>query len=215
MLFNQLFIDNYKPMCAFFHAGVRDFICETCGKSFKRKNHLEVHRRTHTGETPLQWVQWNICHIHGNTCRFTRCFSQTCLYRCEICGYQCRQRASLNWHMRKHTSEAHFNYTCEHCGKRFEKLDSVKFHKLKSHPDKQPTWKTLTEKTLKRFIKDCGTKYLFSSNCILCTFTFVKIKSMVLTYNMLDRYLNRGENDMQKHRETSIKRIKTVCLLTV
>lgn len=34
--------------------GIREFTCETCGKSFKRKNHLEVHRRTHTGETPLQ-----------------------------------------------------------------------------------------------------------------------------------------------------------------
>ncbi|KAL7988353.1 hypothetical protein Chor_007272 [Crotalus horridus] len=88
--------------------GVREFTCETCGKSFKRKNHLEVHRRTHTGETPLQ---------------------------CEICGYQCRQRSSLNWHMKKHTSEVQYNFTCEYCGKRFEKLDSVKFHKLKSHPD--------------------------------------------------------------------------------
>lgn len=57
------------------------------------------------------------------------------LCRCEICGYQCRQRASLNWHMKKHTSDVHYNFTCEHCGKRFEKLDSVKFHKLKSHPD--------------------------------------------------------------------------------
>lgn len=37
-----------------FFSGVREFTCETCGKSFKRKNHLEVHRRTHTGETPLQ-----------------------------------------------------------------------------------------------------------------------------------------------------------------
>ena len=37
-----------------FPPGVREFTCETCGKSFKRKNHLEVHRRTHTGETPLQ-----------------------------------------------------------------------------------------------------------------------------------------------------------------
>lgn len=36
------------------YPGVREFTCETCGKSFKRKNHLEVHRRTHTGETPLQ-----------------------------------------------------------------------------------------------------------------------------------------------------------------
>lgn len=58
--------------------------------------------------------------------------------RCEICGYQCRQRASLNWHMKKHTAEVQYNFTCEHCGKRFEKLDSVKFHTLKSHPDHKP-----------------------------------------------------------------------------
>ncbi|KAG9264525.1 zinc finger protein 653 isoform X2 [Astyanax mexicanus] len=108
----KFYLSNHLHRHMIIHSGVRDFICETCGKSFKRKNHLEVHRRTHTGETPLQ---------------------------CEICGYQCRQRASLNWHMKKHTPEAHYNYTCEHCGKRFEKLDSVKFHKLKSHPDKQTT----------------------------------------------------------------------------
>nr|XP_046272600.1 zinc finger protein 653 isoform X2 [Scatophagus argus] len=108
----KFYLSNHLHRHMIIHSGVRDFICETCGKSFKRKNHLEVHRRTHTGETPLQ---------------------------CEICGYQCRQRASLNWHMKKHTPEAHYNYTCEFCEKRFEKLDSVKFHKLKSHPDKQAT----------------------------------------------------------------------------
>lgn len=42
--------------------------------------------------------------------------------------------------MKKHTPEAQYNFTCEFCEKRFEKLDSVKFHKLKSHPDKQATW---------------------------------------------------------------------------
>ncbi|CAF93710.1 unnamed protein product [Tetraodon nigroviridis] len=108
----KFYLSNHLHRHMIIHSGVRDFICETCGKSFKRKNHLEVHRRTHTGETPLQ---------------------------CEICGYQCRQRASLNWHMKKHTPEAHYNYTCEFCHKRFEKLDSVKFHKVKSHPDKQTT----------------------------------------------------------------------------
>nr|XP_020478754.1 zinc finger protein 653 isoform X2 [Monopterus albus] len=108
----KFYLSNHLHRHMIIHSGVRDFICETCGKSFKRKNHLEVHRRTHTGETPLQ---------------------------CEICGYQCRQRASLNWHMRKHTPEAHYNFTCDFCDKRFEKLDSVKFHKLKSHPDKQAT----------------------------------------------------------------------------
>ncbi|XP_011604300.1 zinc finger protein 653 [Takifugu rubripes] len=108
----KFYLSNHLHRHMIIHSGVRDFICETCGKSFKRKNHLEVHRRTHTGETPLQ---------------------------CEICGYQCRQRASLNWHMKKHTPEAHYNYTCEFCHKRFEKLDSVKFHKVKSHPEKQTT----------------------------------------------------------------------------
>uniref|UniRef100_H2MPS3 Zinc finger protein 653 n=1 Tax=Oryzias latipes TaxID=8090 RepID=H2MPS3_ORYLA len=108
----KFYLSNHLHRHMIIHSGVRDFICETCGKSFKRKNHLEVHRRTHTGETPLQ---------------------------CEICGYQCRQRASLNWHMKKHTPEAHYNFTCEFCDKRFEKLDSVKFHKLKSHPERQET----------------------------------------------------------------------------
>ncbi|KAM9391726.1 zinc finger protein 653 [Pholidichthys leucotaenia] len=108
----KFYLSNHLHRHMIIHSGVRDFICETCGKSFKRKNHLEVHRRTHTGETPLQ---------------------------CEICGYQCRQRASLNWHMKKHTPEAHYNFTCEFCNKRFEKLGSVKFHKLKSHPDKLAT----------------------------------------------------------------------------
>ncbi|KAK1153747.1 zinc finger protein 653-like isoform X1 [Acipenser oxyrinchus oxyrinchus] len=93
------------------HSEARDFTCALCAKSFKRKNHLEVHQRTHTGETPLQ---------------------------CQYCGFQCRQRASLNWHMKKkHTPAAvQYDYTCELCGKGFEKVESVKFHKLKSHPER-------------------------------------------------------------------------------
>uniref|UniRef100_A0A8C6TPP1 Zinc finger protein 653 n=1 Tax=Neogobius melanostomus TaxID=47308 RepID=A0A8C6TPP1_9GOBI len=108
----KFYLSNHLHRHMIIHSGVRDFTCETCGKSFKRKNHLEVHRRTHTGETPLQ---------------------------CEICGYQCRQRASLNWHMKKHTSEAQYNFTCDFCHKKFERLESVKFHKLKSHPEQLTT----------------------------------------------------------------------------
>ncbi|KAG8546887.1 hypothetical protein GDO81_029606 [Engystomops pustulosus] len=108
----KFYLTNHLRRHMIIHTGVREFICETCGKSFKRKSHLEVHRRTHTGETPLQ---------------------------CEVCGFQCRQRASLNWHMKKHGSTIQYSFSCEECGKLFEKLDSVKFHKLKSHPEGRAT----------------------------------------------------------------------------
>ncbi|XP_053320654.1 zinc finger protein 653 [Spea bombifrons] len=108
----RFYLSNHLRRHMIIHTGIREFICETCGKSFKRKSHLEVHRRTHTGETPLQ---------------------------CEVCGFQCRQRASLNWHMKKHQAEIQYSFSCEHCGKLFEKRDSVKFHKLKSHPEGRMT----------------------------------------------------------------------------
>ncbi|XP_075062807.1 zinc finger protein 653 isoform X2 [Mixophyes fleayi] len=108
----RFYLSNHLRRHMIIHTGIREFICETCGKSFKRKSHLEVHRRTHTGETPLQ---------------------------CEVCGFQCRQRASLNWHMKKHGSEIQYSFSCEQCGKLFEKRESVKFHKLKSHPEGRAT----------------------------------------------------------------------------
>lgn len=59
--------------------------------------------------------------------------------RCEICGFTCRQKASLNWHRRKHAeTAAALRFPCELCGKRFEKLDSVAAHRSRSHPDQAP-----------------------------------------------------------------------------
>lgn len=55
--------------------------------------------------------------------------------RCEICGFTCRQKASLNWHMKKHDAEASYQFSCSICGKKFEKKDSVVAHKAKSHPE--------------------------------------------------------------------------------
>uniref|UniRef100_K7FG91 Zinc finger protein 653 n=1 Tax=Pelodiscus sinensis TaxID=13735 RepID=K7FG91_PELSI len=111
-----------------------------CGKKFYLSNHLRRHMIIHSALRPRS--------VHDTGAGWARDSSPGAEMRpllggawqlCEICGYQCRQRASLNWHMKKHTAEVQYNFTCEHCGKRFEKLDSVKFHKLKSHPDHKAT----------------------------------------------------------------------------
>uniref|UniRef100_A0A4W6BQX5 E3 ubiquitin-protein ligase ZFP91 n=1 Tax=Lates calcarifer TaxID=8187 RepID=A0A4W6BQX5_LATCA len=86
----------------------RDYICEFCARAFKSSHNLAVHRMIHTGEKPLQ---------------------------CEICGFTCRQKASLNWHMKKHDADATYQFSCSICGKKFEKKDCVVAHKAKSHPE--------------------------------------------------------------------------------
>ncbi|OXB74436.1 UNVERIFIED_CONTAM: hypothetical protein H355_002501 [Colinus virginianus] len=58
--------------------------------------------------------------------------------RCEICGFTCRQKASLNWHMKKHDADAFYQFSCDLCGKKFEKKDNVTAHKSKSHPEAPP-----------------------------------------------------------------------------
>ncbi|NXF10154.1 ZFP91 ligase, partial [Smithornis capensis] len=85
-----------------------DYICEYCARAFKSSHNLAVHRMIHTGEKPLQ---------------------------CEICGFTCRQKASLNWHMKKHDADSFYQFSCNICGKKFEKKDSVVAHKAKSHPE--------------------------------------------------------------------------------
>ncbi|XP_069485004.1 zinc finger protein 692-like [Ambystoma mexicanum] len=89
------------------HSDRRDFICEFCARAFRSSSNLVIHRRIHTGEKPLQ---------------------------CEICGVTCRQKASLNWHMKKHDADSFYLFSCDACGKKFEKRDNVTAHKKKKHP---------------------------------------------------------------------------------
>ncbi|XP_067408106.1 zinc finger protein 692 isoform X2 [Emydura macquarii macquarii] len=89
------------------HSDKRDYICEFCARSFRTSSNLIIHRRIHTGEKPLQ---------------------------CEICGFTCRQKASLNWHMKKHDADSFYQFSCDICGKKFEKKDNVTAHKSRSHP---------------------------------------------------------------------------------
>lgn len=54
--------------------------------------------------------------------------------RCEVCGFQCRQRASLKYHMTKHKAEADLEFACLICKKRFEKAHNLNVHMSMIHP---------------------------------------------------------------------------------
>lgn len=61
-------------------------------------------------------------------------FFQMFYFRCEVCGFQCRQRASLKYHMTKHKAEADLEFACQICEKRFEKAHNLNVHMSMVHP---------------------------------------------------------------------------------
>lgn len=75
---------------------------------------------------PSRSVQRRVCELRPHCVRV--CF------RCEVCGFQCRQRASLKYHMTKHKAEADLEFACVICGKRFEKAHNLNVHMSMVHP---------------------------------------------------------------------------------
>ncbi|KAG8006138.1 E3 ubiquitin-protein ligase ZFP91 [Nibea albiflora] len=106
------------------HLLKKKYVCDhpSCGRLFRLQKQLLRHAKHHTGDRPD--------YIRTITCSL----SPSCV-RCEICGFTCRQKASLNWHMKKHDAEASYQFSCSICSKKFEKKDSVVAHKAKSHPE--------------------------------------------------------------------------------
>lgn len=87
----------------------RPYVCIFCRKAFKRKDHLVIHEKVHTGDKP---------------------------FVCEVCGHRFAQKTHLRNHLTKHSEvRAH---ACIVCGKRFKRKDSLKIHE-KIHHDENNT----------------------------------------------------------------------------
>ncbi|XP_072744549.1 zinc finger X-chromosomal protein-like [Anoplolepis gracilipes] len=85
------------------HSFHRPFRCGVCGKSFKYKYDLKMHRLIHQ-------------KVDSNS-----------LYCCSECNYRGRTKSNLKAHyIRRHTDE--YKFACEHCGKRFKIEWDLKFH---------------------------------------------------------------------------------------
>ena len=74
--------------------------CDTCGKSYKRRDVLKRHMLIHSTES----------HV-----------------RCDICGKICLRKDTLKRHLRVHSPGVPFE--CDVCGRTFKRKDALKEHK--------------------------------------------------------------------------------------
>ncbi|XP_053145272.1 zinc finger and SCAN domain-containing protein 30-like [Hemicordylus capensis] len=96
----------------------KPYKCLDCGKSFRMKDKLIRHHKTHTGEKPYECLD---CGKSFSTkyglFRHYRIHRGEKPYGCSYCGKFFRMNYDLIRHHRTHTGEKPFE--CSHCGKSF------------------------------------------------------------------------------------------------
>ncbi|XP_057325942.1 zinc finger protein 568 [Microplitis mediator] len=102
--------------------------CDICSKMFTTKYFLKKHKRLHSGEMPYK------CNICSKTFTFQQSYHKHRLYHkddkphtCTTCGRSFKELSTLHNHERIHTGEKPF--ACETCGKCFRQRVSYLVHR--------------------------------------------------------------------------------------
>ncbi|GJQ81014.1 hypothetical protein Trydic_g23442 [Trypoxylus dichotomus] len=92
----------------------RDFVCKTCGKSFRLQSILKKHMTTHSNDKPY------VCTYCERSFRCKYVLKKHLLihtdekpFSCEVCKKRFRQKGTLSDHMLMHTQET--PYLCKLC----------------------------------------------------------------------------------------------------
>ncbi|XP_012262237.2 zinc finger protein 267 [Athalia rosae] len=109
------------------HEG-KQWECDVCSKMFTTKYFLKKHKRLHSGEMPYK------CNICDKTFTFQQSYHKHRLYHkddkphaCSTCGRSFKELSTLHNHERIHTGEKPF--ACETCGKCFRQRVSYLVHR--------------------------------------------------------------------------------------
>nr|XP_020466455.1 zinc finger protein 574 [Monopterus albus]XP_020466456.1 zinc finger protein 574 [Monopterus albus]XP_020466457.1 zinc finger protein 574 [Monopterus albus] len=115
------------------HVPERSFVCDICGKSFKKQIHVRNHIRTHTGERPFQCSDCGKTFSSlANLMRHNLIHSGVRPYRCDFCQRSFSQSSNLRQHSLLHSSAV--TLCCPDCPATFRWPTKLAAHRFSQHP---------------------------------------------------------------------------------